>query len=132
MFILSIVLTGATLGGTIGGAVATITGTSVATGTAVGTLIGAGTTAAACTVQGARGRSAPVRLSVQAGKEVTSVELLSTMIAGINVGSALCSALAALTGTNAVRTAAIGTLGGAVCGAALFADQQRRRASALA
>jgi len=54
------------------------------------------------------------------------------MIAGINVGSALCSALAALTGTNAVRTAAIGTLGGAVCGAALFADQQRRRASALA
>ena len=64
------------------------------------------------------------------------MELLSTMIAGINVGSALCSALcsalAALTGTNAVRTAAIGTLGGAVCGAALFADQQRRRASALA
>ena len=59
------------------------------------------------------------------------MELLSTMIAGINVGSALCSALAALTGTNAVRTA-IGTLGGAVCGAALFADQQRRRASALA
>lgn len=57
------------------------------------------------------------------------MELLSTMIAGINVGSALCSAL---TGTNAVRTAAIGTLGGAVCGAALFADQQRRRASALA
>lgn len=56
------------------------------------------------------------------------MELLSTMIAGINVGSALCSALAALTGTNAVRTAAIGTLGGA----ALFADQQRRRASALA
>lgn len=51
------------------------------------------------------------------------MELLSTMIAGINVGSALCSALAALTGTNAVRTAAIGTLGGAVCGAALFADQ---------
>lgn len=50
---LSIVLTGATLGGTIGGAIATITGTSVATGTAVGTLIGAGTTAAACTVQGA-------------------------------------------------------------------------------
>ena len=45
-------LTGATLGGTIGGAIATITGTSVATGTAVGTLIGAGTTAAACTVQG--------------------------------------------------------------------------------
>lgn len=45
MFILSIVLTGATLGGTIGGA--------IATGTAVGTLIGAGTTAAACTVQGA-------------------------------------------------------------------------------
>ena len=60
------------------------------------------------------------------------MELLSTMIAGINVGSALCSALAALTGTNAVRTAAIGTLGGAVCGAALFADQQRRRATALA
>lgn len=56
------------------------------------------------------------------------MELLSTMIAGINVGSAL----AALTGTNAVRTAAIGTLGGAVCGAALFADQQRRRASTLA
>ena len=50
---LSIVLTGATLGGTIGGAIASITGTSVATGTAVGTLIGAGTTAAACTVQGA-------------------------------------------------------------------------------
>lgn len=43
---LSIVLTGASLG-------ATITGTSVTTGTAVGTLIGAGTTAAACTVQGA-------------------------------------------------------------------------------
>ena len=68
------------------------------------------------------------------------MELLSTMIAGINVGSALCSALAALTGTNAVTSklrtaedlAAIGTLGGAVCGAALFADQQRRRASALA
>lgn len=52
MFILSTVIAGATLGGTIGGAIATITGTSVATGTAVGTLIGAGTTAAACTVQG--------------------------------------------------------------------------------
>lgn len=60
------------------------------------------------------------------------MELLSTIMAGINVGSTLCSALAALTGANAVRTAAIGTLGGAVCGAALFADQQRRRASALA
>ena len=38
MFILSTVIAGATLGGTIGGAIAT--------------MIGAGTTAAACTVQG--------------------------------------------------------------------------------
>lgn len=60
------------------------------------------------------------------------MELLSTMISGINVGSALGNALAALTGTNTVRAAAIGTLGGAVCGAALFADRQRRSASALA
>ena len=76
MFILSTVIAGATLGGTIGGAIATITGTgampdfdfpkgnlapwwnyealgmNAISGTAVGTLIGAGTTAAACTVQG--------------------------------------------------------------------------------
>lgn len=60
------------------------------------------------------------------------MELLSTMIAGISVGSALCGALATLTGTNAVRAAAIGTLSGAVYGAALFADRQRRSTSALA
>ena len=45
------------------------------------------------------------------------MELLSTMIAGINVGSALCSALAALTGTNAVRTVTTGTAVGTLIGA---------------
>ena len=54
------------------------------------------------------------------------------MIAGISVGSALCGALATLPGTNAARAAAIGTLSSAVYGAALFADRQRRSASALA
>ena len=43
MFILSTILTCATLGGTLGGAIATIAGTSVATGTAIGTVAGAGT-----------------------------------------------------------------------------------------
>lgn len=57
------------------------------------------------------------------------MELLNTLISGISVGSTLCGAL---TGTNTVRAAAIGTLGGAVCGAALFADRQRRSVSALA
>lgn len=48
------------------------------------------------------------------------MELLNTLISGISVGSTLCGALATLTGTNTVRAAAIGTLGGAVCGAALL------------
>ena len=60
------------------------------------------------------------------------MELLNTLVSGISVGSTLCGALATLTGTNTVRAAAIGTLGGAVCGAALFADRQRRSVSALA
>ena len=48
------------------------------------------------------------------------MELLNTLISGISVGSTLCGALATLTGTNTVRAAAIGTLGGAVCGAAAY------------
>jgi hypothetical protein len=43
MFILSAILTCASLGGTLGGAIATIAGTSVVTGTAIGTVAGAGT-----------------------------------------------------------------------------------------
>ena len=42
MFLLSTILTGASLGGMIGSAVATLTGGCVATGTAVGTVTGAG------------------------------------------------------------------------------------------
>lgn len=49
------------------------------------------------------------------------MELLNTLISGISVGSTLCGALATLTGTNTVRAAAIGTLGGAVGGLLLAA-----------
>lgn len=58
--------------------------------------------------------------------------ILSTVIAGATLGGTIGGAIATLTGTNTVRAAAIGTLGGAVCGAALFADRQRRSVSALA
>ena len=60
------------------------------------------------------------------------MELLNTLISGISVGSTQCGAHATHTRTNTVLAAAIGTLGGAVCGAALFADRQRRSVSALA
>ena len=59
------------------------------------------------------------------------MELLNTLISGISVGSTLCGALATLTGTTQ-RADGGGPLGGAVCGAALFADRQRRSVSALA
>lgn len=52
------------------------------------------------------------------------MELLSTMISGINVGSALGNALATLTGTNTARAVAIGTLGGIALGIVVFADHR--------
>lgn len=52
------------------------------------------------------------------------MELLNTMISGINVGSTVGNALANLTGTNTARAVAIGTLGGIALGILVFADHR--------